>query len=203
MLMCLLWIDINILFVDTPPNSLNDLQVLNLKLYWCTYKCLTFSFVDALAFKCTTFFYVHVPTTFKCLPSNASFFKHWTSPFEKTPMTFKQTKKIRHRNGYLFLPLQTLKPILSSRCQTSHLLKRTQGKTWNCTRIDTFPSFTPCFFPSSTPHRVFLTTPYVFNKHKVLTLVVLYFTDNFIISSSPCLLWNSRKLTKLVQFCTR
>jgi hypothetical protein len=50
---------------------------------------------------------------------------------------------------------------------------------------------------------VFLTTPYVFNKHKVLTLVVLDFTDNFVISSSPCLLWKSRKPTKLVQFCTR
>jgi hypothetical protein len=110
-----------------------------------TFKCLTFSFADALAFKRTTFSYVHVPTTFKCLPSNASSFKHWTSPFEKTLMTLKQTNKIRHRNGYLLLPLQTLKPILSSHCQTSHMLKITQGKTWKCTKIDAFPSFTPCF----------------------------------------------------------
>jgi len=78
------------------------------------FKHVTSSFVDTLTFQCVTSPYVHVPTTFMCLPANTSSFKHWTSPFEKPLMALKQTKKIRDRNGYVLLPLQTLKPILSS-----------------------------------------------------------------------------------------
>ncbi len=61
------------------------------------------------------------------LHSSTSFFKHWTSPFKETLMSLRQTKKTRHRDSYALLPLQTLntlKLVLSSYCQTIHVLEK-------------------------------------------------------------------------------
>jgi hypothetical protein len=83
----------------------------------------TSSFIDAPAFKRATSFFVHAPT-FKHLLSSTSSFKHWTSPFKEILMALRQTKKTRHRNSYTLLPLQTLKAlklILSSYCETMHM----------------------------------------------------------------------------------
>jgi hypothetical protein len=112
-------------------------------IYWMTFKNTTSSFVDTLAFnsvtsssidlpdfKHVTSFSIHAPT-FKHLLSSTSSFKHWTSPFKETLMALRQTKKIRHRDHYAlsFQTLKTLKPVISSYCQTMHMSKKNTG--WN------------------------------------------------------------------------
>jgi hypothetical protein len=62
----------------------------------------------------------------------------------------------------------------------AHVEKKNGTK--KCTKINAFPNFASCLFPLSTPHLVFLNAHYIFNKHKVLTLAFLHFTNKYNVS---------------------
>ncbi len=80
MLMRLLRIDVNVRFIDVPPDLLNDLQEHDLKLCWyaCLQSCDLFFCWCACFQMCNPFF------LFMHLLSSTSSFKHWTSPFKET-----------------------------------------------------------------------------------------------------------------------
>jgi len=88
--------------------------------------------------------------------SNTSSFKHWTSPFKKNLMTFIHTNKTRHiwhLEMIIFLASKFITP--STTDLTAYFFfpivkqcmcrKKTQGKTWKCTKTNAFLSFTLCF----------------------------------------------------------